>query len=110
MFKIVVFVPGEHLEAVKEAMFRVGAGQLGNYRRCAWQVLGQGQFEAGPGSDPFCGQVGELHSEPEWRVEMLCPREHLVAVIGALRGAHPYEEPAFDVLETVDPAAYGAKN
>lgn len=99
MFKIVVFVPEPHLEAVKEAMFQAGAGTQGNYRRCAWQCKGQGQFEPMPGSDPHCGEIGGLHTLPEWRVEMLCPQPCLTEVLAAMRTAHPYEEPAFDLVE-----------
>lgn len=105
MYKIVVFIPASQLHSVKEAMFAAGAGRQGRYRRCAWEVLGQGQFEAMPGSDPYCGEVGKLHTEPEWRVEMLCDAEHLAAVVTAMRNAHPYEEPAFDLIATVDPGS-----
>lgn len=98
-----VFVPEPQLDAVKEAMFEAGAGRQGNYRRCAWQVQGLGQFEPLPGSDPHCGEIGILHTEPEWRVEMLCAPECLNAVVLAMKTAHPYEEPAFDLIETADP-------
>lgn len=104
VYKIVVFVPEPQLEEVKEAMFLAGAGQQGNYQRCAWQVKGQGQFEALPGADPHCGEVGAVHTEPEWRVELLCAPARLTQVVQAMKRAHPYEEPAFDLIATVDPA------
>lgn len=104
MYKIVVFVPEPALDEVKEAMFVAGAGRQGNYRRCAWQVKGQGQFEPLPGADPHCGAVGSLHTEPEWRVELLCAPGDLAQVLQAMKGAHPYEEPAFDLIELVDSA------
>lgn len=105
MYKIVVFVPEAQREAVKEAMFAAGAGRQGNYRRCAWEVKGQGQFEALPGADPHCGAVGSVHTEVEWRIEVQCAPDCLSSVLQAMVAAHPYEEPAFDVLETVDPGA-----
>lgn len=98
-----VFIPEPQLDAVKEAMFEAGAGRQGNYRRCAWQVKGLGQFEAMPGADPHCGELGRLHTEPEWRVELLCPPDCLNQVLVAMIEAHPYEEPAFDIFERVDP-------
>lgn len=104
MYKIVVFVPEPQLDAVKEAMFEAGAGRQGNYRRCAWQVKGLGQFEALPGADPHCGEIGVVHTEPEWRVEVQCAPERLNAVVAAMKSAHPYEEPAFDLIQTVDPS------
>lgn len=98
MYKIGVYIPRDSAETVKEAMFAAGAGRIGNYRRCAWQSLGEGQFEAMPGSDPHVGELGQLHREAELRVEMVCEDAVIREVIAALRAAHPYETPAFDVL------------
>ena len=97
LFKLVVYVPASHLDAVKDALFAAGAGQVGNYDRCAWQVLGEGQFRALPGAQPFIGQVGTVEQVPEYRVETVLPRAALAAVVSALKAAHPYETPAFDV-------------
>ena len=97
MYKIVFFVPVSHVEPVKAAMFEAGAGAIGNYDCCAWQTLGQGQFRALDGSDPFLGQVGEIERVEEYRVEMVVADHLIQAVVTALREAHPYEEPAFDV-------------
>ncbi|HTF97748.1 MAG TPA: YqfO family protein [Cellvibrio sp.] len=102
MYKLVFFVPASHLEQVKTAVFVAGAGRFGNYDQCCWQVLGQGQFRPLPGASPFLGQVNQLETVPEFRVEMVCAREHIKAVITALRASHPYEEPAFDVLHLLD--------
>ena len=96
MFKLTVYIPETHLETVKSALFAAGAGRQGDYDRCAWQVLGQGQFRPLAGSTPFIGVVGEIEIVNEYRVEMLCPEEKVEAVTRALRAAHPYEEPAFD--------------
>lgn len=98
MFKLVVFVPESHLGVVKEALFAAGAGRIGDYDRCAWQVKGQGQFRPLPGSNPHIGEQGELAVVDEYRVELVCPAGQLAAAVAALRASHPYETPAFDVL------------
>lgn len=103
MYKLCFYVPVEYLDAVKSAMFSAGAGRVGNYDCCAWQVLGEGQFRPLDGSQPFIGQKGEVEKVPEYRVEMVCQRECLKGSIAALKAAHPYEEPAFDIVEIVAP-------
>ncbi|WP_101759345.1 YqfO family protein [Oceanicoccus sp. KOV_DT_Chl] len=103
MYKLCFFVPPSHLEAVKQAVFTTGAGCIGNYDQCCWQVLGQGQFRALSGSDPFIGELGQLEQVDEYRVELVCD-DHLIGqAVSALKSAHPYEEPAYDVwrLESV---------
>jgi hypothetical protein len=102
MLKLCFFVPETHVETVKTAVFDAGAGKLGDYDQCAWQVLGQGQFRPLEGANPHLGQQGELESVAEYRVETLCPQDSIRSVIAALRLAHPYEEPAFDVIQLVD--------
>ncbi|MGI3131595.1 NGG1p interacting factor NIF3 [Halopseudomonas pachastrellae] len=97
MFKLCFFVPASHVEAVKQAVFAAGAGRLGDYDCCSWQVLGEGQFRPLAGSQPFIGQQGEIERVAEYRVELLCAADCIEAAIAALRKAHPYEEPAFDV-------------
>ena len=108
MFKLCFFVPKTHLETVKTAVFDAGAGMLGNYDRCAWQTPGLGQFRPLEGSDPHVGEQGQLEEVEEYRVETLCTNEHIRAVIAALRLAHPYEEPAFDIIGLIDPEDLGA--
>ena len=95
MFQIVFYVPREHCEAVKQAMFDAGAGRVGEYDSCAWQTAGTGQFRPLPGSDPFVGRTGELERLEEIKVEMVCEPEALTPALEALKLAHPYEEPAF---------------
>ena len=97
MYKLVFFVPESHLEQVKNAVFATGAGHIGNYDKCCWQVLGQGQFHPLAGATPFIGELGQLSTVPEYRVEMVCADEYINRVVAALRLAHPYEEPAFDL-------------
>ena len=97
MFKLVFFVPESHLETVKQAVFDVGAGRMGDYEHCCWQVAGQGQFRPLAGSQPFIGRQGEVEQVAEYRVEMVCDGAVIEAAVAALRAAHPYEQPAFDV-------------
>lgn len=98
MYKLSFFVPDDHLEPVKSAVFATGAGQIGHYDQCCWQVAGEGQFRPTAGSDPFIGRCGEISRVKEYRVEMVCADEHIHAAVAALRQAHPYEEPAFEVI------------
>lgn len=98
-YTLIFYVPPSHLEVVKEAVFAAGAGAQGAYRNCCWQVLGQGQFLPVSGASPFVGEPGRLEQLPEWRVEMLVRGEVREAVIQALRAAHPYEEPAYSLLQ-----------
>lgn len=97
--KIVVFVPREHAEPLVDALAAAGAGTIGDYARCAWTTSGTGTFEPLEGARPAVGEVGRRETVPEVRVEMVLPRRHRAAVVAAMRAAHPYEEPAFDVLE-----------
>ena len=103
MFKLGYYVPESHLEVTKAALFDAGAGRVGDYDHCCWQAAGQGQFRPLPGSDPFLGQAGEVERVAEYRVELVCADELIAAAVAALKAAHPYEEPAYDVvrLETV---------
>jgi hypothetical protein len=101
VFKLCFYVPQSHLEAVKNAVFDAGAGRIGDYDRCCWQVPGQGQFRPLAGSDPFLGRRGKVEQVPEYRVELVCDRACIGAAVQALREAHPYEEPAFDVVALV---------
>ncbi|VUD56707.1 GTP cyclohydrolase 1 type 2 [Thalassocella blandensis] len=102
MYKLVFYVPATHVEAVKEAVFAAGAGTIGFYDKCAWQTEGLGQFRPLEGSDPFLGASGELEKVNEYRVEMVCEESCIKAAVSALKQAHPYEEPAFDVMTVVD--------
>lgn len=102
MFKLCCYIPESHLEPVKRALFDAGAGRIGNYEHCAWQVLGRGQFRPLAGSEPFIGTRDALECVAEYRVEMVCADALIAQVIDALRQAHPYEEPAFDVIRVED--------
>jgi hypothetical protein len=99
--KLVVFVPPEALDAVRAALFATGAGRIGAYERCSWYTEGTGTFFGGEGTEPAVGQAGREERVPELRLETVFPAERHDEVIAALRRAHPYEEPAFDVYELV---------
>lgn len=109
MYKLVFFVPKQNLEPVKAAVFNAGAGKIGHYDQCCWQVLGRGQFRPLMGSDPFIGDspkqgeaLGRTTYVDEYRVEMVCDEGCIKAAVEALKAAHPYEEPAYDVWRLMD--------
>lgn len=97
-FKLSFYVPESHLEIVKQALFNVGAGRQGNYEHCCWQCLGQGQFRPLENSNPSIGSLNTLTYVEEYKVEMLCAADCITDVVQALKTAHPYEEPAFEVV------------
>lgn len=101
MYKLCFYVPETHLEIVKSAAFAAGAGAIGDYDSCCWQVAGQGQFRPLSGSTPFIGTEGAVEPVAEYRVEMVCERAYIRAAVQAVCEAHPYEEPAWDVVELV---------
>ena len=98
--KIVVFVPKGHEDAVYRAMAQAGAGCVGAYDGCAFFGEGMGSFRPLEGAQPFIGTPGEQEQTPEVRIEMVCAPAKIGTVIRAMRAAHPYEEPAFDILTT----------
>jgi dinuclear metal center YbgI/SA1388 family protein len=95
--KLVTFVPTEHADALRNALFAAGAGNIGGYDECSFNLLGTGTFRAGEGTRPFVGQAGQRHSEGEERVELIYHAPHEAAILAALRQAHPYEEVAYDL-------------
>lgn len=97
MYKLAFFVPEDDAEIVKEAIFATGAGRIGNYEACCFQTPGRGQFRPLDGANPHIGDVGALETVNELKVELVCEDELIAAAVAALRLAHPYEEPAFDV-------------
>ena len=92
-----MFVPRESLDTVRDALFAAGAGKIGDYERCSWYAAGTGTFKGGPGKSPTLGESGREERVSELRLETVFPEERQEDVIAALRAAHPYEEPAFDV-------------
>lgn len=102
MYKLTVFVPDSALQQVKSALFAAGAGKIGDYEQCCWQVQGIGQFMPLAGSTPHIGTQDSLEKVDEWRVEMVVAEAHITDVISTLKQAHPYETPAYDVIEVLD--------
>jgi structural toxin protein (hemagglutinin/hemolysin) RtxA len=100
--KLVWFVPSAALQATRDAVFVAGAGRIGGYSRCSWATLGEGTFHGGTGTTPYAGEAGRDESVTEYRVETVVEVENVTAVVAALRRAHPYEEPAYDLYPLVD--------
>ena len=95
--KLVTFVPTAQLDVVKTALFNAGCGNIGNYDSCSYAAAGEGTFRAKEGANPFVGEVGQVHTEPETRIETIFPTHLKSKVLSALLAAHPYEEVAFDI-------------
>jgi dinuclear metal center YbgI/SA1388 family protein len=96
--KIYTFVPPEYIEALQSAIFEAGGGYVGNYSECSFLVEGTGSFKAEAGSKPFVGELGSRHYEKELKIEIIFPSWLEAGVVQALKKAHPYEEPAFDIV------------
>jgi len=95
--KFVVFVPESDLAKVSDAIFQAGAGVIGQYRECSFRFAGTGTFFGGDTTNPTVGQKGRREEVSEWRLETVCPKAKIESVVAAIRIAHSYEEPAFDV-------------
>jgi hypothetical protein len=95
-------VPAEALDATREAVFEAGGGRIGDYERCSWYTAGTGTFLGGEETDPALGERGREEHVPELRVEAVVPDELVEDAVEALRVAHPYEEPAYDVYPLLD--------
>jgi dinuclear metal center YbgI/SA1388 family protein len=102
-YKLVTFVPAEHVDAVGRAIFAAGAGRIGKYSSCSFRAQGVGTFFGEDGTRPAVGEAGRLEHAPEVRLETPVPIARVDAVVAALRAAHPYEEPAFDLVRLAAP-------
>ena len=102
MYKFCFFVPVAFAEKVKSAVFLTGAGKIGAYDSCCWETLGTGQFRPGSASRPFKGQKGRVEKVEELKVELVCSDEVIYEAVQAMKTAHPYEEPAYDVIRLED--------
>ena len=96
-YKIVLYVPADHAEAVRQALGDAGAGRIGDYDHCTFTIEGTGRFRPGAGAHPTIGEVGKLEEVSEHRIETVCEPDRLKPVLAAVRAVHPYEEPAIDV-------------
>ena len=107
LLKLVTFVPVAYADKVRDALFAAGAGHIGNYDRCSFNIQGDGTYRAGTGTDPFAGTTGKDHTEPEVRIEAVMPSHLSSACIRALLAVHPYEEVAYDII-ALENEYYGA--
>ncbi len=103
--KLVTFVPPQQVDTVAHAMFQAGAGRIGDYSSCSFRTLGVGTFFGEKGANPTVGQAGKLEQVDEIKLETIVPIRRLPTVVAALRASHPYEEPAFDVVQLIAPPA-----
>lgn len=97
LLKFTTTVPHDHVEIVRNAMFNAGAGSIGDYDSCSYNLEGEGTFRAKAGANPHVGEIDKLHFEPEVRIETVIPAMKKNEVIRALIAVHPYEEPVFDL-------------
>ncbi|EPC02619.1 NIF3 1 [Litchfieldella anticariensis FP35 = DSM 16096] len=102
MYKLAFFVPLKNAESVKEAIFATGAGRIGDYEACCFQTPGTGQFRPLDGATPHIGKIGDLERVEELKVELVCEDSLIRDAVAALKAAHPYEEPAYDVWRLDD--------
>jgi len=103
--KIVVTVPPENADVIREALGKAGAGSLGNYSYCSFSATGTGRFVPNKNAHPHIGTPNKPETVTEERIEVICGRIHAKKVIAALRAVHPYEEPAIDVYPLLDEAS-----
>ncbi|HMK05353.1 MAG TPA: Nif3-like dinuclear metal center hexameric protein [Ferruginibacter sp.] len=96
--KLFTFVPVDHAEKLRTAVFSAGAGHISNYSECSFSNTGKGTFKAGEGANPFTGKIGERHTEEEVKLEMIFPAWLEKNIISAMIAAHPYEEVAYDII------------
>jgi hypothetical protein len=102
VYKLIFYVPVDACDAVKKAIFNTGAGALGNYSNCCWQVLGSAEFIPSNDAKPHIGEANKTQTVAEYRVEILCTQSDIDAAVKALIASHPYEKPAFEVYHPVE--------
>jgi len=100
--KIITTVPSENAEALRAALGRAGAGNVGNYRYCSFSSMGKGRFMPTDQANPYIGEANELEVVDEERIEVICERAKAKEIVAALRKAHPYEEPIVDIMPLLD--------
>ncbi|WP_198266535.1 NGG1p interacting factor NIF3 [sulfur-oxidizing endosymbiont of Gigantopelta aegis] len=101
MYYLTYYIPDSDNERVKQALFESGAGKIGNYDQCCWEVLGNGQFRALKGSQPSLGEINQLEQIAEYKVEMVCADENIDTVLERLLKEHPYEQPAYFISQVM---------
>ncbi len=102
MYQLSYYVPEAEHHNLKQRLFEAGAGQFNNYDRCCWQTLGEGQFRPLEKSQAYIGNKLQQHSIMEYKVEMICQKQYLKAVLESLFKHHPYEQPAYHVVKVIN--------
>ncbi len=97
-FKLEIFIPADYVDALREALGRVGAGQVGNYDQCCSLMEVRGYWRPLAGANPFQGEIGKIETGSECKVEVNCARDQVPAALRAIRAIHPYEEPVINIL------------
>lgn len=100
--RLVVFVPTTHADQVRQVMGEAGAGKIGNYSFCSFSVVGTGRFKPGDQANPAIGAIGQINAVPEERIEVVCSKDKVSAVIAAIKRAQPYEEVVIDIYPVLD--------
>jgi dinuclear metal center YbgI/SA1388 family protein len=108
LLKLVVFVPESHSEKVSQALFRSGAGNIGNYKNCIFSSTGEGSFLPKSGSNPYMGKKGKLEKVKEEKLEVVFPDYLLSNIIQSMNSAHPYEEVAYDIFKLLNNSNTGS--
>lgn len=98
MLKLTVFVPTESADEVRNSILSSGAGEIGSYDMCSYNMEGYGTFRAKEGANPYCGEIGSIHKEKEVRIEVILPDYNKNRVLKSMMQSHPYEEPAYDII------------
>jgi len=107
IFKFAVYVPVQHADKVNQAIFKAGAGKIGRYAETSFNVAGKGTFKPLQGTHPFIGKIGKREEVQEIKIETIVTERDLNSVVQAMKDAHPYEEPAYDVYELKTKPSYG---
>jgi dinuclear metal center YbgI/SA1388 family protein len=97
LYKLITYCPQENAGKVRNALFGAGAGMVGKYTECSFNIQGFGTFKAGKGTEPYVGKIGERHEENETRIEVIFPGYLQDQIVQSLKAEHPYEEVAYDV-------------
>lgn len=107
-FEVAVHVPESHVDKIRSAMSKAGAGNIGDYSECTYNIAGKGTFRPNDQANPYIGSSGNLETVDEVRVSAVCPECRLAAVLSAIRNVHPYEEPAISALVVSEPRSVNA--
>ena len=107
IFKIAVYVPGQHIDRVSQALFAAGAGKIGNYTETSFNITGKGTFKPMEGANPFIGKIGEREEIREIKLETVVIERDQDSAVQAIKNAHPYEEPAYDIYELLTKSSSG---